>query len=574
MGEMGEMGRSCPVFCSYVRSQCQPADASPHHVVLLADPQLVDPHTYPGRPWPLSTMTIRHTDQYLKRSFSKIQKKLGPDTAIFLGDLFDGGREWGHANYTSPEAQYRGYKDSYWLGEYNRLGKIFFNQWNDRTTLKRQSQDRKFIASLPGNHDLGIGTGIRLPVRDRFELFFGNGNRVDIIGNHTIVSVDTVSLSAKSEPDASLQNQDAAIWSQAETFLENAKDLKQQALASELRGREGKSERNLERHVVMDWDEPMATELRKPLPQVSDQMPTVLLTHVPLYREPGVRCGPLRERYPAKLPYSEDSIEKDDRNAISISKGYQYSNVLLPHVSKELIDKIGNVGHVFSGDDHDYCEVVHRGYSSRGGGVREITVKSMSWAMGVRRPGFLLVSLWNPVDEKGDSLNPAGTVTLQTKLCLLPNQLAIFECYLSMVIFTIFVLALRAASVTSRRSKALREERILPLASPDVQSWNSSQANHIPFTLLSSDTSYNNGVAIRTAGRPRSASPATGYAYIAEDTVSPTPNGKSYTPSNFKAASANVSSGRLYPTLLEFRKSFIQLAAFPLSWYLWLAYAG
>src|SRR5256885_14717872 len=92
--------------------------ASPHHLVFVADPQLVDPHTYPGRPWPLSSLTVRHTDLYLRRSYSMMQEYLHPDTTIFLGDLFDGGREWAtHKNSSSPEKRYKKYGEKFWLKE-------------------------------------------------------------------------------------------------------------------------------------------------------------------------------------------------------------------------------------------------------------------------------------------------------------------------------------------------------------------------------------------------------------------------------------------------------------------------
>jgi hypothetical protein len=212
----------------------------------------------------------------------------------------------------------------------------------------------------------------------------------------------------------------------------------------------------------------------------------------------------------------------DDRNAIAVRAGYQYQNVLTPGISQQLVTQVSapaaagaaeagagagaaaaaaaaRIVAVFSGDDHDYCEVVHRQYTtvksggdgdeqqqrqhtdgaSANGGkgssgsssskttttaaarIREITVKSLSWAMGVRRPGFVMVSLWNPVDEWGHSLlaqqqpqsqpesqsqpqsqqqsqpqprrqrprRQREPKTLQTHLCLLPDQLGVFVRY-------------------------------------------------------------------------------------------------------------------------------------------------
>jgi hypothetical protein len=80
--------------CAWSSWEDWPAEAAPHHLVFVADPQIVDPHTYPGRPWPMSTLTERYTDRYMRRNYQLINRKLDPDSIVLLGDLFDGGREW------------------------------------------------------------------------------------------------------------------------------------------------------------------------------------------------------------------------------------------------------------------------------------------------------------------------------------------------------------------------------------------------------------------------------------------------------------------------------------------------
>src|SRR2546429_2805033 len=110
------------VYSTWLTSRLmQPADSTPHHLVLLADPQLVDPHTYPERPWPLSSLTILQTDLYLRRSTKQIWRYLNPDTIFFLGDLFDGGREWGTPQTSSPEDRFKRYGDEFWMKEYARF---------------------------------------------------------------------------------------------------------------------------------------------------------------------------------------------------------------------------------------------------------------------------------------------------------------------------------------------------------------------------------------------------------------------------------------------------------------------
>ncbi|KAF2459795.1 hypothetical protein BDY21DRAFT_369739 [Lineolata rhizophorae] len=454
-----------------------PQGATPHHLVFVADPQIVDPHTYPGRPWPLSSLTEAYTDQYLRRAYTNIQTELRPSTIMFLGDLFDGGREWGTGAYKSPEKRYQKYGHTFWLQEFERFGRIFFGR------AAGAPPGQRIVATLPGNHDLGFATGVQLPVRERFETFFGEGNRVDVVGNHTFVSVDTVSLSAKGRESA-----DERVWRPAMDFLDGVSDRMDRAVERELRRQSGRPLADKWRWPasVMDSAEVPAGVRPPPLVRPEDhneRFPTILLTHVPLYRDRGTPCGPLRERSPPSPPAPGQTAPPavDPPNALSIAAGYQYQNVLFPDITQTIADKIGpSLQRAFSGDDHDYCDVVHRdlapppttgdgdastGSGSARGSVREITVKSLSWAMGVRHPGFLLASLWNPVDTRGRPLgSSAGAAaaaesdTVQTRLCLLPDQLAIFIRYALLAGATVVLLALRALVRALRRGRLLAPE--------------------------------------------------------------------------------------------------------------------
>lgn len=339
---------------------------TPHRLILVADPQLVDPHTYPGRPWPLSSLTVQYTDLYLRRSFALMQERLDPDTVLFLGDLFDGGREWSTRESTSPEEQWRKYGQSFWLKEYERFGKIFFDagvapgvtrQWGkQQQEHSGQRQGRKMIASLPGNHDFGLGTGIQIPVRDRFHAFFGEGNRIDVIANHTFVSVDTVSLSAKGQPDAmppdrqgdasssSKSQGNEQLWRSTQDFLDGAQRAKKRAVERELRyfrdGTVNRGRNQKYRHAVLALgDSPLVEAEGKEDGDESHGMnfPTILLTHIPLYRAAGTPCGPLREHWPPSKNsnsgggssgteenhHGKDDEEErqDERNAIALRGG-------------------------------------------------------------------------------------------------------------------------------------------------------------------------------------------------------------------------------------------------------------
>jgi len=134
----------------------------------------------------------------------------------------------------------------------------------------------------------------------------------------------------------------------------------------------------------------------------------ILLTHIPLYRPSGTNCGPKRES-----------------GTIRAGRGIGYENTLSSDISEFLTERIRPVL-IFSGDDHDYCETQHQG------GVREVTVKSFSMAMGIRKPGFQLLSV---PENGGDN---AGTVD---ELCLLPDQIGIYlDRYLPLVFVTLGVM--------------------------------------------------------------------------------------------------------------------------------------
>ncbi|KAK3500593.1 calcineurin-like phosphoesterase-domain-containing protein [Neurospora crassa] len=449
--------------CEWEKWERWPAGANPHRLVLVADPQLIDPHSYPGRPWPLNPLTMTIVDNYIRRSYTQMQSQLDPDTIFFLGDLFDGGREWktAHGDFRDPEwgphpkdeqkylkSWNKKYNEFYWLKEYARFGEIFFTPWLEAGQKpENEHKRRKLIASLPGNHDLGFGAEIKLPVRNRFEAYFGEGNRVDVVGNHTFVSVDTVSMSAASLSEIARQDVQP-IYKPTEHFLNQVKWTKQKAVEKELRYLRGEVPEVKLHHRIEELNQANFKDQPHLVHDENSQkipdLPTILLTHVPLYRPPGTPCGPKREHWPPTPPPKgqTEPVFPDHRNAISVYRGYQYQNVLDEKQSISLIEKIGNVIHAFSGDDHDYCEVVH---APNQGSVREITVKSISMAMGVPTPGFQMVSLYNPLDPvTGKPLAGDGQPTMQTHLCLLPNQISTYLHYVGLGIFCIILLAIRA----------------------------------------------------------------------------------------------------------------------------------
>jgi hypothetical protein len=270
-------------------------------------------------------------------------------------------------------------------------------------------------------------------------------------------------------------------------------------------------------HHTIEKGELATSELPHANDDVTD-FPTILLTHVPLYRAPGTPCGPLREHWPPTAPPAgQPPLEHDDRNAIAVRGGYQYQNVLNREITADIAEKIGDIRYAFSGDDHDYCELVHKAYASAGGGIREITVKSISWAMGVRLPGVMLVSLWNPVDEHGRPKNGDASKTIQTKLCLLPDQIGTFLRYGMLFGFTFILLLFRAALVTLgviSTPVEMMESPLLPTTNTSAENEKSQQQQyqdhaHEPNSSNSSAASERGNLSVRTA-RTRSISPGVG----------------------------------------------------------------
>ena len=495
------------------------------------------------------------------------------------------GKEFNDLN--SAEERWRSYGQKQWIREYHRFGRMIFDIWL-RSSLTTQ-QSRKLIIDLPGNHDLGLGEGIRLPARQRFNVFFGDGNRIDVIGNHSFVSIDTVSLSAKGQMDprtgAQIMGNDKhnrEVWEPVEEFLHNANALKSRAIDRALRTQHGLPEYEPQESIVYDLDDPHARTMTTQFQNISN-IPSIVLTHIPLHRAPGTPCGPLRERFPPSTQAKDGTLlGKDEQNAIPYEAGYQYQNVLTASVSNEIVNLVSDVSHVFSGDDHDYCDVLHSQYTSKQGGIREITVKSISWAMGVRHPGFQLVSLWNPVDLAGKSLDPKSATegTIQSHRCLLPDQLSIFIRYSWLLLITLVALLLNA----SRPGAALSEDLsnpILPVNRNGISSENlreisraqkRSNAHSSTHSSSSLSADQQSGLASRGgAGRPsRSTSP--GYGIPCEE-ISSLSKGTKMGWNDIELGSFKVGRGAsngLLAKFFIFRRHMGQVALPVLTWYAYL----
>ncbi|CAG8506492.1 14456_t:CDS:2 [Ambispora leptoticha] len=274
---------------------------TPYHIALIADPQIIDEYSY-GRHGILQWFSEFFPDFYMQKNWKILRRQLRPDAIFMLGDLMDGGREW---------------DDNKWSKESDRYRQLFAQ--NDLVNTP--------IYYLAGNHDIGFGNKIVPMAYTRFRKLYGKTNYIVSLGNHTIVTVDTVTLSGDDE-----------------------------VLKTE------------------------ATNLIKSLSKEESKLPRILMTHVPLYRPPQTDCGPLRQttRY------------------ITQGAGYQYQNLVEESLTRFILEGV-KPKLVFSGDDHDYCEVQHP--IEKYNNATEVTVNSFSFAMGVPKPGFVLLTLYNPIES-------------------------------------------------------------------------------------------------------------------------------------------------------------------------------
>lgn len=300
----------------------------PHRVAFIADPQLVDDHTYPSLPRLLNYLIRRMSDNYHYINYRYLQEELEPHTTFFIGDLFDGGRDW---------------EDEPWLEEFHRFNRIF---------PENTDPNRKSYRGLPGNHDIGFQTVDPVKVK-RFAAHFGDSNAVYILGNHTFVQLDTISLS----------HEDPRVHTEPRHFLETCKA------------------------------------------QLDPTLPRILLTHVPLFRDPRVEtCGPGRE----------------SSNPFPLMRGVEYQTVIDHPFSEDILKNLKPVL-VFSGDDHDYCDMTHVDYADNTKLLaREISCKTNSMTNGIKRPAVQLLSLNNPQEDEENTGGVSGR-TYETTMCYLPS---------------------------------------------------------------------------------------------------------------------------------------------------------
>lgn len=363
--------------------------ASPAHVLIIADPQILDHRSYPDRSNFLSYLTRLVVDLNLRKNWQAAIAK-NPDVIVFLGDMMDSGRmDMSSAEY---EQYYAHFKD------------IF---------RSRKETPQYFI---PGNHDTGLQShsAFSRHALKRYTTHFGPLNDKFTLANHTIVLFDSPG------------------------FVQEDYE------------REGKE------RPFGEWKPKIGRsfEFVKKIYEANDPKPVVLFTHIPLYRPDGKSCGPLREK-----------------GTIRPGVGVGYQNTLGKQSTTYLLNQIRPTV-VFSGDDHDYCEHIHQSIVSHP--VREVTVKSLSMAMNVRKPAFQLLSLFPA--QYWDDLHP----THADIPCLLPDQLGIYlNVYIPCLLLSLVIVICAAVSRTRKSSRGDRENI----------SMSSQSVKHLPDPVTSADRS-------------------------------------------------------------------------------------
>lgn len=195
--------------------------------------------------------------------------------------------------------------------------------------------------------------------------------------------------------------------------------------------------------------------------------PRILLSHVPLYRDVQTQtCGSLRENH-----------------VFHTNAGYQYQLALNPELSLELLSKI-KPELIFTGDDHDYCDISHTEVErpdQKHTIAREITVKSISMAMGIKYPAVQLLSFKN---------TEASSFKYNTQICYLPTPYVNIANYIVLsVISALLLLWWNAKQRSSRYNYSILPSSVPSTAILSTDITTVDDATHTPSPIGAVPTS-------------------------------------------------------------------------------------
>ncbi|KAF9230698.1 Metallo-dependent phosphatase-like protein, partial [Melanogaster broomeanus] len=139
-------------------------------ILVIADPQIINRHSYPERGPLLSALSQIMVDLNLRKSWNSAFLRLQPDVVVVLGDMMDNGRA--SMSDSDYEAYYARYRSIFSMGD--APVPTYY---------------------IPGNHDVGLGYATwSLEAGARYASHFGPRNYRRTIGNHTLVFIDAPGL--------------------------------------------------------------------------------------------------------------------------------------------------------------------------------------------------------------------------------------------------------------------------------------------------------------------------------------------------------------------------------------------
>ncbi|XP_020574245.1 uncharacterized protein C630.12 isoform X1 [Phalaenopsis equestris] len=253
-------------------------------------------------------------------------------------------------------------EDQEWLESYSRFKHIFGLEEHGRYS-------DILVYYLCGNHDIGYSSlHAQYPeVIDRYEKKFGARHYHFSAGNVNFIVVDAQTLDGPKQ---------AKETSMSWQFVEN-------------------------------------------LSSADTSRPSVLLTHIPLYRHNDSPCG----------SYRSSSVINQRVSYVDDDHGIKYQNYLTNETSSRLLHLIKPT-FVLSGHDHDQCTMTH---STEFGPVIEHTLGTISWQQGNLYPSFMLLTA-------SPSNTTSSDTAVSTSLCFLPMQTHIYIWYLFQFVVTILLL--------------------------------------------------------------------------------------------------------------------------------------
>lgn len=153
-----------------------------------------------------------------------------------------------------------------------------------------------------------------------------------------------------------------------------------------------------------------------------------------------------------------------------------------------------------SADNRDYCEYVHvrpgdlADIPNPDGSIREVTVKSFSMSVHIRRPGFQLLSLVDPAKLANQDLKSFADTP-----CLLPDQYRIYTSfYAPCILFTFLILV--ALNFSKARFRTLPRPEHLSVTPPTRSSSGRASPLPDPAALSATWSPYSPALSVSPTG--------------------------------------------------------------------------